>query len=563
MKLKTEILIVVVMLLLSACVAPPPQAPAAQIQAKEVAVEPEHDPEGEAGLPEQMGEANLPISCMPEAQAEFNNGLALLHSFWFGPAIESFNQVADLDPACAMAHWGVAMSLLGIPWSPTPEDAVAAGMEAVEKAIAAGAPTPREQAYIDAVATLYRDAGTRDFRARTLDYEAAMAQIVQDNPDDTEAQTFYALSLLMTAPSGDKSYANQSKAAEILEPIFVAQPNHPGAAHYLVHSYDYPSRAANGLDAAQRFAAIAPAASHALHMPAHIFTRMGYWRESIITNQAGAAAAKASLAATYRPATGFVDALHAMDYMMYAYLQEAQDEAAKALLDEIAAYQQIDKENLGSAYALAAMPARYVLERRAWDEAAMIALHPAEFAWERFPQAEATQVLVQGLGAAHVGNVEAARQSLERLQALHDALVETNQGYWADQATIQIEEVAAWLALAEGKPEEALASMRHAVELESATEKHPVTPGPIVPAYELLGDMLLDLGQSVDALAAFETSLQDDPNRFRSLYGAANAAELAGEMEKAKGHYTALVALDESADSDRAELVAARTFLGE
>jgi tetratricopeptide (TPR) repeat protein len=298
-------------------------------------------------------------------------------------------------------------------------------------------------------------------------------------------------------------------------------------------------------------------------MPAHIFTRMGYWRESIITNQAGAAAAKASLAATYKPATGFVDALHAMDYMMYAYLQEAQDEAAKALLDEIAAYEQIDKENLGSAYALAAMPARYVLERGAWDEAAMIALHPAEFAWERFPQAEATQVLVQGLGAAHVGNVEAARQSLERLHELHDALVETDQGYWADQATIQIEEVAAWLALAEGKPEEALASMRHAAELESVTEKHPVTPGPIVPAYELLGDMLLDLGQSIDALAAFETSLQDDPNRFRSLYGAATAAELAGEMEKANGHYTALVALGESVDSDRAELVAARTFLGE
>lgn len=561
MKLKTEIFIVVVMLLLSACVAPPPQAPAAQIQAEEAAAE--HAPEGVAGLPEQMGEANLPISCTPEAQAEFNHGLALLHSFWFGPAIESFNQVADLDPTCAMAHWGVAMGSLGIPWSPTPEQAVVAGLEAVEKAIAAGAPTVRERAYIDAVATLFKDADTRDFRTRTLDYEAAMAQIVQDNPDDTEAQTFYALSLLMTAQGGDKSYANQSKAAEILEPIFVAQPNHPGAAHYLVHSYDYPSRAANGLDAAQRFAAIAPAAPHALHMPAHIFTRIGYWHESIITNQAGAAAAKASLAATYEPATGFVDALHAMDYMMYAYLQEAQDEAAKALLDEIAAYQQIDKENLGSAYALAAMPARYVLERGAWEEAAMITLHPSTFAWERFPQAEATQVLVQGLGAAHVGNVEAARQSLERLQALHDALVETNQSYWADQATIQIEEVAAWLALAEGKPEEALASMRHAAELESATEKHPVTPGPIVPAYELLGDMLLDLGQPVDALAAFETSLQDDPNRFRSLYGAANAAELAGEMEKAKGHYTALVALGESTDSNRAELVAARTFLGE
>jgi tetratricopeptide (TPR) repeat protein len=541
------LLLITVMVLLSACIAPV-QAPPSD-HANHV-------------MPEQLGAVDFPVSCTPEAQAEFNHGVALLHSFVFGPAIQSFTKVTELDPTCGMGHWGVAMSQLGIPWSPTPEQALVDGWAAVEKAAAAGVQTPREQAFIAAITAFFQDADTLDFRTRALAYEAAMAQLAQDYPDDTEAQIFYALALNITAPPTDKSFANQRKAVAILEPILQQQPNHPGVTHYLIHSNDYPALAAEGLDAALRYAGIAPAAPHALHMPSHIFTRLGYWQESIESNRASAEAVKAALSASYAPNTGFVDALHAMDYMMYGYLQLAQDEAAKALLDEIAAIEQVDAQNLGSAYALAAMPARHVLERGQWSEAATLALHPS-LTWDRFPQAEATLVFAQGLGAARAGDVAAAHQALERLETLRETMVATNQGYWADQASIQIEEVAAWIALAEGEEQVALARMRQAATLEDATEKHPVTPGPIMPAHELLGEMLLELNQPEAALEEFEISQQIEPNRFRGLYGAARAAELAGEMEKARSYYEQLVALGAQADGERPEMADAQTFLAQ
>jgi hypothetical protein len=550
MKVRQLLLIVIVLALLSACIAPI-QAPPG-----------EHTDHG-MGAPERLGAVEFPVSCTPEAQAEFNHGMALFHSFWFGPAIESFTHVTELDPTCGMGHWGVAMSLLGIPWSPTPEQALVDGWAAVEQAAAVGAQTPREQAYIAAITAFFQDADTLDHPTRALAYEAAMAQLAKDYPEDTEAQIFYALALNITAQPTDKSYANQSKAVEILEPIFQQQPDHPGVAHYLIHSNDYPALAAEGLDAALRYARIAPSAPHALHMPSHIFTRLGYWQESIETNRASAEAAKAALAASQAPGTGFVDALHAMDYMMYGYLQLAQDGAAKALLDEINSIEQVDAENLGSAYALAAMPARYVLERGQWAEAATLALHPPALAWDRFPQAEAALVFARGLGAARAGDLAAARQALERLETLHETLASTNQGYWAGQAAIQIEEVAAWTALAEEDAQEALALMRQAATLEDATDKHPVTPGPIVPAHELLGEMLLELGDPVTALQEFEISQEIEPNRFRGLYGAAHAAELAGEMEKARSYYEQLVTLGAMADSERAELAAAQAFLAQ
>ncbi|MCL4860198.1 MAG: hypothetical protein KJZ93_12355 [Caldilineaceae bacterium] len=542
-----QLLLLVTVMVLGACIAPV-QAPLSDHM--------------DHGMPEQLGTVDFPVSCTAEAQAEFNHGAALLHSFVFGPAIQSFTKVTELDPTCGMGHWGVAMSLLGIPWSPTPEQAVVDGWAAVEKAAAAGAQTAREQAYIDAITAFFKDADTQDFQTRALAYGTAMAQLAQDYPDDTEAQIFYALALNMTADRADKNYSNQRKAIEILEPIFVQYPNHPGVTHYLIHSNDYPALAAEGLDAALRYAEIAPSAPHALHMPSHIFTRLGYWQESIESNLASAEAVKAALSASYPPDTGFEDALHAMDYMMYGYLQLAQDEAAKALLDEIAAIEQVDSEDLGSAYALAAMPARYVLERGQWAEAATLALH-SSLAWEHFPQAEAALVFARGLGAARAGDVGAARQELERLEALHQALVATNQGYWAGQASIQIEEVAAWIALAEGEEAEALERMRQAATLEDATEKHPVTPGPIVPAHELLGEMLLELGQPQAALEEFEISQRIEPNRFRGLYGAARAAELAGEMEKARSYYEQLVALGAQADSERPETADAKTFLAQ
>jgi hypothetical protein len=551
------------MLLWSACVAPQPAAPGAQTVGGQAGSEPvasEHDEHG-MGTGE-LGEVNFSVSCSTEAQAEFNHGMAMLHSFWFGPAIQSFTKVSELDPTCAMAHWGIAMSRLGNPFTwPLAGQPLIDGWAAVEQAQAAGAQTPREQAYIDAIAAFYQDADTVDHRTRALAYTEAMSQLVQDYPDDTEAKIFYALALDATALPTDKTYANQLQAVELLTPIFAEQPNHPGIAHYLIHSNDYPALAQHGLDAATRYASIAPDAPHALHMPSHIFTRLGYWQESIEMNRASAESAMEELSATHQQGAGSYNALHAMDYLMYAYLQLGQDGAAQALLEEVNAIEQLDVENFVAAYALTAMPARYALERGQWAEAAALSLHPQNLAWEKFPQAEAINAFARGLGAARSGDGAAAQQEIERLAALSEAMVAINQSYFVSQAEIQSAEIAAWAALAEGNDEQALDLMRQAVELEAATEKHPVMPGPLAPAQEMLGELLLELDQPEEALAAFEASQQIEPNRFRGLYGAARAAELAGEQEKAQGYYEDLVALAATADTERPELVEAQAFL--
>jgi hypothetical protein len=562
MKRQNVFVIVMMIALLAACIAPPPAPSAQTTGAQPVSEHADHDQA--MGMPEELGEVDFQVSCTPEAQTEFNHGMALLHSFWFAPAIQSFNTVAELDPTCAMAHWGVAMSLLGNPFNwPLSGQPLIDGWAAVETALATGAKTPREQAYIDAIAAFYQDAETVDHRTRALAYAAAMEQLAQDYPDDTEAQILYALALNATALPTDKTYASQLKAAQILEPIFVAQPNHPGIAHYLIHSNDYPALAEQGLAAAQRYAGIAPAAPHALHMPSHIFTRLGYWQESIDMNLASAAAAKREIAEADRQTTSSSSVLHPQDYMMYAYLQLAQDGAAQALLDEVEAIEKLSVENFVAAHALAAMPARYALERGQWAEAAALRLHPPELAWEKFPQAEAVLVFARALGAARTGDVAAARQDLARLHVLREAMVAIKQDYWAGQADIQSKEVAAWIALAEGQKEEALALMREAAALEAATEKATVTPGPIVPAHELLGEMLLILEQPAEALVEFEASHLVEPNRFRGLYGAARAAELAGEVDKARSFYEELVALGGAADSERPELAAAKAFLAQ
>ncbi len=551
-RLGAIMLLLTVAALLSACVTTIPQ------------VQHEHDGhDSTAVLPAEMGEVDFPISCTAEAQAEFNRGMAYLHSFWFGPAVDSFQHTAELDPDCAMAYWGDAMGRLSIPWSPIPDQAVQDGLAALESAAAAGAQTPREQAYVDAVSILYRDAETVDYGTRTKAYAAAMEQLASDNPDDTEAQILHALALLMTASPADKTYANQRKASQLLEPILVANPNHPGVAHYLVHSYDYPSLAEGGLDAAQRFAQVAPAAPHALHMPSHIFTRLGYWEESIATNNASAEAAKADSPASYEPGASSEPALHAMDYMMYAYLQLAQDGEAQRLMAEVQGIETVVPAGFGAAYALAAIPARYALERGQWADAAELTLSPASFPWDRFPQAEAVLVFARGLGAARSGDVAAARQELDRLQVLREEMVAADQGYWAEQADIHMEAISAWIALAENNPDEAVALMRRAVDLESATEKHPVTPGPILPAQELLGEMLLELDRPDEALEAFEASQEVEPGRFRGLFGAARAAELAGRLERADKYYFDLTAQAIAAEGGRPEVASAKEFLAQ
>jgi hypothetical protein len=500
----------------------------------------------------QVGTAHFPTSCTPAVQADFDRAVAMLHSFWFQASSDAFTGVLQVDPACAMAHWGIAMNALGNPfaWPPSPKG-LADGQVAIDRAAAGSAKTQRERDFIAALGTFFRDHDKVDHRTRALAYVGAMERLTAKYPDDREAAVFYALSLNATALPTDKTYANQLKAATILERVFAEQVLHPGVAHYLIHSYDYPPIADKGLTAARRYATIAPAAPHALHMPSHIFTRRGYWWESIDSNVASA-----------RSAANHFDQLHAMDYLVYAHLQLAQDEAAGRVLAQMNELRKINPEHFVTGYALAAIPSRYALERGRWAEAGKLTLFGNEFPWARFPQSEAVLVFARGLGAARAGDVAASRRDLERLQTLRDSLTAANQGYWAAQVTIQHGVVSAWIAKAEGKNDEAVRLLRAAADAEDATEKHPVTPGPIVPARELLGEMLLDANQPGPALREFESSMRIEPNRFRGLAGAARAAQRAGDRAKAGTYYTQLVMLAERGDAARPELREARAFLG-
>jgi tetratricopeptide (TPR) repeat protein len=511
---------------------------------------------------ERLGTVRFVTSCAPAVQPQFDRAVALLHSFHLDAAVGAFTEVATADPACGMAHWGVAMAWLGNPLAAPPSArGLKEGWAAVEKAKAAGAKTPRELEYIAAIETLYRDADKVDHRTRALAYEKQMEQLSARYPTDREAAVFYALALNITLDPNDKTYANQLKAAGILEKVFAEQPNHPGVAHYLIHSYDFPPIAAKGLPAAKRYASIAPAAPHALHMPSHIFTRVGSWQESIETNRASAKAAAETLAAGGSQ-TGLrsYEGLHAYDYMMYGYLQLARDREARALVEEVTSTRKLNVDHFAGAFALAAIPARYALERGQWADAATLTPTPSDLAWNRFPQAESIVWFARGLGAARSGNPVRAREDLARIEALRDALTAAKSLYWAHQSEVQRLAVAAWIARADGRNEEALSLMRASAEAEDATEKHPVTPGSIKPARELLGEMLIDLGQPAAALKEFEASHKVEPNRFQGLYGAARAAELAGDGEKARAYYGRLVSLGKAADGDRPEIKKAKSF---
>ena len=432
---------------------------------------------------------------------------------------------------------------------------------AVERAKTAGAKTKRERDYIEAVELIYKDGDTLAHKARATAYEKAMEQLVTRYPDDREAAIFYALALNMTLNPNDKNYANQLKAAAILEKAFAEQPNHPGVAHYLIHSYDFPPIAQKGLPAAKLYAAIAPSAPHALHMPSHIFTRVGAWQDSIDTNRASARAAQEGLK---QDTTGLrsYEGLHAYDYMMYGYMQLGRDREARALMDEVLATTKLNVDHFAGAFALAAIPARFTLERRQWADAAKLAFVPKDLAWDKFPQAESITWFARGLGAARSGDVAQAKKDLERIVALRDTLTQTKNAYWAEQGEIQRLAVAAWIAKAEGKKDEALALMRQSADREDGTEKHPVTPGALFPAREMLGDMLLELGQPAAALVEIERSQKNDPNRLLGLWAAGRAAELAGDPTKARQYYAQLLDLAKTADGERMEIKQARAFLG-
>ncbi|HSD72437.1 MAG TPA: hypothetical protein VLE54_06585 [Thermoanaerobaculia bacterium] len=518
--------------------------------------------EHKEGDPTKLGKVHFPISCGEESQKKFDAGLAMLHSFWYKKSDQAFTALAAADPGCAMAQWGVAMSRFHQIWEAPPPDDLKAGVAAIAAARAAGAKTQRERDYIEALGVYYDKSDTLDHVTRFLAFEKAMGDLAAKYPKDREASIFYALTLngVALALPPDKTYARQKKAGEILEPISREMPDHPGIAHYIIHSYDYPPLAARGLEAARRYAKIAPDSPHALHMPSHIFTRLGLWDDSIASNLASAEAARRDLQKTMPGGFAF-DELHAMDYLAYAYLQTGRDGEARKILEDASRAEKFDKENFAAAYALTAIPARLALERRSWTDATAVEMRPAGFAWSKFPWVEGTVAFARAVGFARGGNTTSARSEIGRLEKLRDSLREAKNGYWADQVEIERREAAAWLARSEKKNSEALELMRSASALEDSTDKHPVTPGAILPAREQLGDLLLELEKPAEALAEYRADLTAAPNRLNGLYGAARAARLSGDAAAAKSYYEKVVAQCGKADGAKEQLAEARAFL--
>jgi len=516
-----------------------------------------HD-HGKAG---DLGSVHFPVSCSPSAQKDFERAVAMLHSFWYNEAEKTFSEVTRTDPRCAMGYWGIAMSLYHPIWAPPTPAELKKGATHLEKAKSISANTPRERDYIAAIAVFYQDAGKINHQKRALAYRHAMEQLSGRYPQDREAAIFFALTLLATAPATDKTYADQKRAAGILNKILPEQPNHPGIAHYMIHSYDSPQLANLALPAARSYAKIAPASPHALHMPSHIFTRLGLWQDSIQSNLTSAAAAKNHVARTHPGAASF-EQLHAMDYLTYAYLQSCQDGKAKRVAEEAAAISKLDAEEFQAAYAFAAIPARYTLERRRWSEAAALQVHPATFPWDRFRYAEAITYFARALGLARSGNAAAAGKEIEKLASIQKALEQPREEYhWGVQVEVQRLAASAWVAHAEANNEQALQLLRAAAELEDKTDKHPVTPGVVLPARELLGDLLMELDRPGHALREFEATLSNSPRRFNAMYGAARAAELSGDRKKAREHYAKLIELCADTDFPRLELQNAKAFL--
>jgi tetratricopeptide (TPR) repeat protein len=522
-----------------------------------------------------VGKVNFPISCTPEVQSDFSRGVALLHSFFYEEARRVFTSVAERDPKCAMAQWGIAMTWWHPIWTPPTPDEMRAGKAAIEKAMALSGGTDRERGFITALNVYYNTpdsssagavgqschgpVGPRD---RVVAYEKAMRQLRDKYPDDFEAQTFYAFAVLGVgyATPNDASLSKQLEAAAMLEKLWKQNPNHPGVVHYLIHCYDYPALAQRGLPAAQSYASIAPWVPHALHMPSHIFTRLGMWEESVAANQASADASRAYAAVRHRDATE-AEELHALDYMAYSYLQEARDTEAKKIVDLAAKVQKTNPElEFSAAYALAAIPTRYAFERNDWAAAATLDV-PKVPHWSSFPFMEALIEYGHALGRAHTGDLDGARKAIVRMQQLRDATKDPKFDYFKSHLDLQIQAASAWVTAGEGKKSEAIEMLRKTADAEDILGKHPVSPGAFVPTREQLGDLLLEIGQSKEAQREFAAALKIYPGRFRGLYGAARAAEQTGDKENAGRYYAKLAAQTAKATGSRDELNHVRKFL--
>ncbi len=520
---------------------------------------------------QKVGHIELPISCAAKVGPEFQRGVALLHSFFYEEARRVFTGVALTDPSCAMAQWGIAMTYWHPIWAAPDAEDLQHGLAASDTASAMTTSLPLEHELVAAISVFYHsqaagDPGAPsqtchgvmagDIRGRALAYEKAMSEVHARHPEDAEATTFYALALLATAPPTDKTYANQLKATALLEPLFVTQPNHPGVAHYLVHGYDYPELATRGLPAARAYAELAPWVPHALHMPSHIFTRLGLWDESTAGNLASADASHRYQLARGRTATE-TEELHALDYLAYAYLQTAQDKKALSVVERIRAVTETyPAREIAGSYALGAIPARYALERHQWAEAA--ALPDPSPVIAQFAFAAANIEMARAIGAARSGDPVRAARSVERLRVLGEGLKDPRFSFFARQVQMQTMAAAAWVAESRGEAPTALEQMRKAADLEDRLGKSPVTPGAIIPARELLGEMLVEQHHPAEARVEFEAALRDFPSRFTLLYGAGHAAALAGDTAGARTHFAALLALAAREDGTRPEVAEAR-----
>lgn len=494
---------------------------------------------------EKLGKVTFPTSCDAKVQAQFERGVAMLHSYWFIQARKTFEAVLQQDPNCALAYWGIAMDLLGNTLvGPPPTKSAEAAWEALEKARAIGAKTQRERDWIEALAAYYRNHDKVAVDARLLAYTKAMEQLTQRYPHDFEAQIYYALTLQASASKADKTYANQLKSAAILEKLLNLNPQHPGVAHYLIHAYDYPPLAEKGLAAARRYTGLAPAASHARHMPSHIYSMVGLWEDSIASNR---------FAMEIQP-----DYYHASDFMVYAHLQLAQDAKARAMIDKATKTADTGTRlvTIVNFTALAAMPARYALERADWKGAAALPVTSTES-----PAADSLTRFARGLGMARSGDLARAKREIEAIQELRGALEKSAQPYWAARSEEQMAAVSAWVAFKEGARDQAVKLMRAAADREDASVKHVAMENRLYPMRELLADLLLEMGQAASALGEYEASLKETPNRYRGFWGAARAADAAGDRQKAADYYAKLVALSNNADTERPEMKEAKAFL--
>ncbi len=509
---------------------------------------------------QQFGSVKFETSCSGKVREDLDLAIALLHSFEYDEAEKVFAKIIEEEPGCAIAYWGVAMSNYHPLWSPPSPAELEKGTKALAIAQSITQKSKRESAYIDAIASFYTDWNKTDHPTRCIRFEKAMERMYTEYPNDKEAAVFYALALNGAADPADKSFSKQRKAGAILTALYPNEPYHPGIIHYIIHSYDYPELAALALPAARKYASIAPSSAHAQHMPSHIFTRLGLWDESIHSNLVSTAAAKC-----YGENTGIKghwdEELHGMDYLVYSYLQKAENTLAKEQCDYLKTIREVYPANFKVAYAFAAIPARYLLENKMWKEAADLKIYPANFPWEKFPWQKAIVHFTRLLGSVHTGNLDSARAELKNLTTIYDTLMIQRDLYKANQVQIQIKTSEAWILFKEGKNNEALKLMNDAANMEDNTQKHPVTPGEVRPARELLGDMLLQMNKPDIALEAYETDLKTHPNRFNGLFGAGSAAEKLNDLEKANSYYRQLINISDSINSNRSELETARSFL--